>query len=70
MGDYCQQVYDGSLAGRKFFAACTPGYYSNQGTFDTTTKSLSALYPKPGRFFPMLHKLVEDNDPLNGYDVA
>jgi len=63
-------VYDGSLAGRKFFAACTPGYYSNQGTVDTTTKSLSALYPKPGRFFPMLHKLVEDNDPLNGYDTA
>merc|ERR1712096_304453 len=31
---YCKEVYDGSLAGRKFFAACTPGYYSNQGTVD------------------------------------
>lgn len=75
--EYCQVIYDGSLAGRKFFASCTPGYYSNEGEVDTTTKSLSALYPEPvagdkrgrSRYFPMLKKSREEGTALEGFDV-
>lgn len=67
--DYCQLIYDNSLQGRKFFAACTPGYYSNQGEVDVTTKSYSALYPRPAEFFPIMRKLREENKHLDGFEV-
>ena len=38
-------VLEASPRGRKFFAACTPGYYSNEGVVDTETKSLAATFP-------------------------
>ena len=38
-------MLEASPRGRKFFAACTPGYYSNEGVVDTETKSLAATFP-------------------------
>ena len=48
---YCQTVYESSLIARKFYASCTPGYYSNEGSVDVTTKSFAATYPggSPGQ---------------------
>ena len=65
------------MAGRKFFAQCTPGYYSNEGDVDTTTKSLSALYPEPTagntavrpRFFPMLADIRAKGTVLDQFDA-
>lgn len=68
--EYCQLIFDSSLTGRRFYAACTPGYYNNQGTVDVTTKSFSALYPNPAAFFPMLQKQQEENRQLDGFDLA
>jgi len=70
---YCQMIYDSSLNGRKFFAACTPGYYSNEGDVDTTTKSLAALYPEGRgnpRFFEMLKKQQRDDGTHEGFDIS
>ena len=44
--DYCRLVYDGSTASQAFFAACTPGYYNNEGNVEVGKKTTSATYPK------------------------
>ena len=47
---YCDAVFEASTKARKFYASCTPGYYSNEGVVDTETKSLAANFPggQPG----------------------
>jgi len=66
--EYCQMIYDGSLAGRKFYAQCTPGYYSNEGEVDLTTKSYQALYPM-GDFYPKLLERRENGTALEHFIV-
>ena len=74
---YCQTVYESSLIARKFYASCTPGYYSNEGSVDVTTKSFAATYPggSPGqggvpKFFQKLTELQESGDLFQTMDVV
>ena len=74
--EYCRAVFDASLGSRKFYAACTPGYYSNEGAVDVETKSLSSTYPGgvPGnggipRFIRNHRELQEPSARFSGLDV-
>mgnify|MGYP006095178601 CR=1 FL=1 len=73
--DYCESVYNASTASQAFYAACTPGYYSNEGVVPVGTKTYAAMMPRctPGgggipRFREYLDKLVEDDNCLEGLD--
>ena len=75
--EYGSAVYESSTKARKFFAACTPGYYSNEGVVDTETKSLAANYPggTPGAggipvFLDMLKQQQANDAVFEGFDVA
>ena len=74
--EYCSAVLEASPRGRKFFAACTPGYYSNEGVVDTETKSLAATFPGglPGSggipiYQEMLKQQQETQTCLTGFEV-
>jgi cyclohexanone monooxygenase len=73
--EYCEAVYDSSLAALKFYAACTPGYYSNEGNVDVKRKSYAATYPggTPGgggilTFLENLRDMQTTDDTLRGFD--
>lgn len=56
---WCRAVYDRSLAGKRYSAACIPGYYNREGTLKVE-KSLSGQAPySPLRFFAILKEKRE-----------
>merc|ERR1711865_336861 len=74
--EYCSKIFEASTSSQKFFAACTPGYYSNEGEVEVGKKTLAANYPggSPGgggipKFLGMLHEMQENDDLFVGYNV-
>ena len=75
--EYDAAVFAGSTGARKFYAACTPGHYSNEGVVDTETKSLAATFPngQPGgggipAFLNLLRQQQQADAVLTGYDIV
>lgn len=72
---YCEMIYNGSTAGRAFFAQCTPGYYNNEGEVDLNQKTLFAPYPDRAKYNGgvNLHRMMEQQQAegtvFDGFDL-
>jgi cation diffusion facilitator CzcD-associated flavoprotein CzcO len=74
--EYCRRVYNASTASQAFYAACTPGYYSNEGIVPVGTKTYAGTMPKctPGgggipKFRKYLDRLLIEDNCLKGLDI-
>jgi len=67
---YCQEVYDKSIGGQKFFTNCTPGYYNNEGQ-PRTEKHLNGANPRgPVKVYSMLAKMRAECRMFDGFDLV
>lgn len=66
---FSQTCYDASVRGQKFYAACTPGWMSAEGSF-VTGKTYNTSYPGgPLRWADLHAKIRADGKEFEGFDV-
>ena len=68
--NWCQAVYEKSLIGKRYSAACIPGYYNREGTLKVE-KSLAGQAPYPPLdFFSLLEELRSQDKVFDDLDVS
>ena len=66
---YCDMLYEGSTRGQKFYQACTPGWYNNDGSFQIG-KTLNTSYKTAIAYGEMLETSRAEGRLFEGLELS